>query len=190
MGDDNPLVARTCPERSRMGPSPAKGGLFARLLAARRSFFRNPLDRFRGQGQSENRNPPRPGDICPARIVGIRQIQCLAMFATIDFCVASPRLFHIPTLPLDQVRQVEPALQMSAAGLALFVFFIAGALPRRFYFHFVARKLRGSCRVGYRRFACGQEIDPRCGGLNPPISFTDSSFYSKAFAPRHITARF
>src|SRR5205085_3728769 len=71
----------------------------------------------------------------------------------IDFPIGAPGLFRVATFPFENVCGVEPALQMSAAEFAFFVFFVAGALAGLLDFYFVARKLRHVPVMVVERFA-------------------------------------
>src|SRR6266853_7026929 len=97
---------------------------------------------FRGNNKTENRILPGARDVHPTRIFGIRQIERLTKFAAINFGVRSPGFRHITAFLFEHVGGVEPALQMSAAELALFVFLVAGTLSRLLDLYFVVRKLR------------------------------------------------
>ena len=83
------------------------------------------------------------------------------MFATIDFRIATPSLLYVATRLFEDVGRIEPALEVSAAQLALGVFFVAGALTRLFNFYFVMGKLGGSLDSGGHGFTDGQRIYPR-----------------------------
>src|SRR5664279_540626 len=103
--------------------------------------------------QSEDRDLTCPGDVDPPRIFRTGQVERLAEFAAIDFGVRSPCFLHAAALLFDHVGGVEPALQMSATELALFVFFVAGTLARLLDLDFVVRKLRNRRRDRSCRFA-------------------------------------
>src|SRR5512146_3040662 len=78
--------------------------------------------------QPEHRNLPLTGHVGAARVLGIGQVQGLAMLAAVDFRLRPEGLLHVPTLPLQHVVVVVPALQVAAAELALGVLFVAGTL--------------------------------------------------------------
>jgi hypothetical protein len=126
------------------------------LLAARSLFF------FRRQRQSEHRDHSLPGDV-HLRLFGTRQIERLAIFATVNLGVFSPRFFRIATSPLHHVGGIEPALQMTAASFAFIIFLVAGALPILLYLHLVIRELRGSLWISPSDFA-GSQTSPRSRG--------------------------
>jgi hypothetical protein len=114
--------------------------------------------------QPENRNLPRPRHIQTTRLLRIRQIKRLTMFAAIHFCIAPPGLLHIAASLLQRVGGVKPALEMPSAKLALLVLLVASPLSRLLHFDFVVRKLRSSlCPRGYGS-ASGQRIYPRRRG--------------------------
>ena len=127
---------------------------------------------LRRHRQPENRNLPRPRDIQPSRLFRIRQIKCLAMFAAIDFGIASPSLLHIPASLLEHIGCVEPAFEMPAAELAFLILFVASPLPRLLDFDLVPGELRRSlCPRGYGS-ASGQRIYPRrCGPCAARFSY-------------------
>src|SRR5580700_5297712 len=98
------------------------------------------------------------------------------MLAAIHFGIWPPSLLHIAAGLLHHVAGVGPALEMSAAKLALGVFLIAGTLPRLLDFHFVMWKLLRSGGGG-PGLCCGQSCYPRdCGG-RPPVLQLGISFY-------------
>src|ERR1035438_611900 len=72
--------------------------------------------------QPEHRKLALPRYVHPTRIFGTGQIQRLAKFAAIYFGVCSPRFLHAAAFFFEHVSGVEPAFQMSAAELTLFVF--------------------------------------------------------------------
>src|ERR1039458_3652212 len=118
---------------------------------------------LRRQRQSEHRNHPLPGDI-HLGLCGIRQVERLAMLAAVDLGIRSPGFFGVATGLLDHVGRVEPALQMTPAPLAFFVFLVAGALPGLLDLHLVMGKLRRSLRARSGDFASRQRTYPRsCG---------------------------
>src|SRR5215471_14762862 len=99
-------------------------------------------------GQAEDRSPSLTRHI-ESSILRVGEIQSLAMFATVDFSVRSPRLFRVAALLLNNVVGVEPALQVSPAELALLVLLVAGTLAGLLDLDFVMGKLRyRCCRVG------------------------------------------
>src|SRR6202167_2948551 len=118
---------------------------------------------FRRQSQPKHRNHSLPRHI-HFRFRRIRQIERLAMLAAVDLGVRPPRFFHVAASLLDHILGIEPALQVSAAELAFFVFLVAGALPGLLNFDFVMRKLCGSLRSGSRDFASRQSTYPHSRG--------------------------
>jgi len=64
------------------------------------------------------------------------------MLAAIDLSLFTPGFFHISTSLLKNVIHVKPALEMSAAKLAFFIFLITGTLIELLDLYFVLRKLR------------------------------------------------
>jgi hypothetical protein len=103
--------------------------------------------------QAEYRGLSLASHIQPANSVRVGQVERLAVLAAIDFRIRSPGLFGITASLLEHIRGVEPALQMSAAELALGVSLVTGALPWLLDFYFVMWELRWSgCG-----FARGQE---------------------------------
>jgi len=117
---------------------------------------------FRRHRQPKNRNLPRPRHIQSTRLFRIRQIKCLAMFAAIDFGIASPSLLHIPASLLEHIGCVEPAFEMPAAELAFLILLVASPLPRLLDFDLVLGELRRSlCPRGY---ACRQKVHPSSSG--------------------------
>ena len=95
---------------------------------------------FRRQRQSEHGNHSLAGNV-DLGFVGIGQVERLAIFAAIDFGVRSPSLLDVAALALNHVLRIEPAFQMAAAELALFVLFVAGTLSGLLDLHFVMGKL-------------------------------------------------
>src|SRR5215467_1054375 len=102
---------------------------------------------LRRNGQAEHGKLPGSGDVHPTRILWIGQVQRMAEFAAIDFPVWAPGFLDVPALPLEHIGGVEPALQVPAAELALFVFFIAGTLARLLDLDFVVGELRDFYRL-------------------------------------------
>src|ERR1700691_1777791 len=102
------------------------------------------------------------------------------MFAAVDFRVRSPGFLGIAAGALHHIGGIEPALQMSAAELALFVFFIAGALPFLLDFYFVMGKLSGSLRLRSCDFVSCQAVPLVRAALVPPDSALRGQLYSKA----------
>ena len=129
--------------------------------------------------QPENRNLARSSNIKTTRLLGIRQIKCLAMFATIDFGIAAPSFFDIPAGLLQDIGSVEPAFEMTAAKLAFFVLLVASPLSRFLNFDFVLGKLRRSLHA--RAYGCGQYVHPRSSGQRRRI-LRLFVFYSKGFS--------
>ena len=112
--------------------------------------------------QPKNRNLPRPRHIQTTRLFRIRQIKCLAMFAAIDFCIASPSLLHISASLLEHIGCVEPAFEMPTAKLAFLILLVASPLSRLLDFDLVLGELRRSlCPRGY---ACRQKVHPSSSG--------------------------
>src|SRR5579862_8568357 len=103
--------------------------------------------RLAWNGQPKHRSLPWPGDVQSFRVVWIRQIQRLAVLAAINLGIFSPGFFRVAALLLQHIVGVEPALQMSAAELALFVLLVAGPLSALLELHFVMRQLGNSYRA-------------------------------------------
>ena len=61
------------------------------------------------------------------------------MLTAVHFRVGSPGLFHVPTLLLEDIAHVKPALQMAAAKLAFGIFFVTGALSQFLDFDLMIR---------------------------------------------------
>src|SRR5690349_23174474 len=115
------------------------GGTLARLLLGR-------------DCQAEHRGLSLASHIQPANSVRVGQVERLAVFAAINLRIRPPGLFGVTAGLLEHIRGVEPALQMSAAELALGVFLVTGALPWLLDFYFVMRELRWSgCGFGRRQ---------------------------------------
>ena len=112
---------------------------------------------FRGQRQSKHRDLPLPGNIHPAQIFRVGQVQSLAIFAAIDLGILTPGLLYVATSLLDNVCHVVPALEMAAAELAFVILLIAGALADFLNLYFMMRELLGSLY----HFGCGQRTHPR-----------------------------
>jgi hypothetical protein len=127
---------------------------------------------FRRNCQPKNRNLPRPRHIQTTRFFRIRQIKCLAMFAAIDFGIASPSLLHIPASLLQHIGRIEPAFEMPAAELAFLILLVASPLSRLLDFDLVLGELRRSlCPRDYDS-ASGQRIYPRrCGPCAARFSY-------------------
>src|ERR1700757_2572633 len=98
------------------------------LRAHRSLLFFGVFGFFRRQRQPEHRDHSLSGDI-HFRLRRIGQVKRLAVFAAVNFGAGSPRFFGIAARLLEDVRGIEPALQMAAAELSLFVLLVAGALP-------------------------------------------------------------
>src|SRR5579863_9920285 len=112
--------------------------------------------------QPKNRNLPRPRHIQTTRLFRIRQIKCLAMFAAIDFGIASPSLLHISASLLEHIGCVKPAFEMPTAKLAFLILLVASPLSRLLDFDLVLGELRRSlCPRGY---ACRQKVHPSSSG--------------------------
>jgi hypothetical protein len=94
--------------------------------------------------QPENGGPALTRDVYSADICRIGEVQRLAVFTAIDFGVVTPGATHVTTLLFDDVVDVEPTLEMSAAKLVLGVLFITGALPRFLHLDLVIGELLGS----------------------------------------------
>src|ERR1041384_2832342 len=82
------------------------------------------------------------GDIDSARVIGVRQVERLAVLTAIDLSIFAPSLLDVATRLLDHIRRIEPALQMAAAQLSLLVLLIAGTLQGLLQLHLVLGKLR------------------------------------------------
>ena len=78
------------------------------------------------------------------------------MFAAVDLGVRSPCFFCVAALSLDGIGRIEPALQVTAAELALIVLLVAGALPNFLDLDSMMRKLRWSLDVRSGDFASRQ----------------------------------
>lgn len=128
----------------------------------RPSKARRLLLSLRWHSQPENRNLSRPSHIQPARVLGIRQIKCLAMFAAIDLSISSPSLLHVAASLFQHIGRIEPVLEMPAAELAFLVLLIASPLSRLLDFHLVVSELRRSLRA--RGYGCSQKVHPRSSG--------------------------
>src|SRR5271157_1550816 len=149
------------PLRFRLSPT-------CRLLL---SFF---FARLGLQSQSKNGLFAQAGNIPASRFLFARQIQRFTVLTTVDFHLVAKRLPDIATGLLQHIGQIEPALQVSAAQLALRVRLVAGALERLLIFHLMFRKLRGFCLRGLRHkcsIACCEE------------------YLNRAFAPSRICNR-
>jgi hypothetical protein len=112
--------------------------------------------------QPENRNLSRPRHIQTTRLLRIRQIKRLAMFAAIDFGIAPPRLLHIPARLLEHIGCVEPAFEMPTTELAFLILLIAGPLSRLLDFDLVLGELRSSLCA--RRYGGRQKVHPGSSG--------------------------
>src|SRR5271157_1363781 len=135
------------PLRFRLSPK-------CRLLL---SFF---FARLGLQSQSKNGLLAQTSNILVSRLLFARQVQRLAVLTTIDFRLVAKALAHIATGLLQHIGQIEPALQMSAAELALCVRLVTGALERLLIFHLMFGKLRGFSLHGLRHkgsIACCEE---------------------------------
>ncbi len=88
------------------------------------------LPLFSRNRQPEHRRLSGAGNVDATRFLGTGQVERLAMLTAIDLGIFSPGLFGIAAGLLLHVFRVEPALEMTAAELALGVLLIAGALPR------------------------------------------------------------
>src|ERR1700758_2351871 len=109
---------------------------------------------LRRERQSKYRNLALPRNIDAPYVIGVGQVQSLAIFAAIYLGLRSPGFGNVAAFLLENVRHVVPALEMSAAEFSLRIFFVAGTLPRFLQFHFVIRKLRRSlwaCGFGCRQ---------------------------------------
>src|ERR1700730_1304049 len=120
---------------------------------------------LRRQRQSEHRDHSLPCHVhlCFRRIW---QVERLTVLATIDFGVGSPGLFRIAASLFENVRGIEPALQMPAAEFALLIVLVAGALPRLLDFDLMVGKLRNILRARSGYFASRQRTYPRWSGTN------------------------
>src|SRR5271157_4757689 len=135
------------PLRFRLSPT-------CRLLL---SFF---FARLGLQSQSKNGLFAQAGNIPASRFLFARQIQRFTVLTTVDFHLVAKLLPDIATGLLQHIGQIEPALQVSAAKLALRVRLVTGALERLLIFHLMFRKLRGFCLRGLRHkgsIACCKE---------------------------------
>jgi hypothetical protein len=138
----------------------------------------NGLFFLRRQRQTEHGNPAFPGNVY-FRVLRTGQIQCLAMFATVDFGVLTPGFFRVATGLLNHIRSVEPAFQMSAAELAFLVLLVAGTLSRLLNLDLVMRKLRRSLRVRSGHFARRQRTYPRSRGASAARVAVRAQLYLK-----------
>ena len=93
------------------------------------------------------------GNVLSARILWIRKVQRLAILTAINFGIRAPSLFDVSAVSFKHVGGIKPALKMSAARLALIIFFVAGALSGGFDLNFMIRKLLGNLRFGSCHFA-------------------------------------
>src|SRR6185369_12964652 len=115
---------------------------------------------FRGDSQPEDGCHAHAGDVLLV-LFRIRQIQRLAILATIDFPVRSPSLCDISAILLDAVAGIEPALQVATANLVLLVFQVAGALMQFLDAHLVV----GNCSDA----SCGSAAGSGVGGTSGVI---------------------
>lgn len=97
---------------------------------------------FRQQGQSKYRLTSQAGDISASRLFVVWQVQRPAALAAIDFGPIAERLAHIPAFLLQNIRQIKPALQMTAAHLAFIARFVTSSLKRLLVLQLVMGKLR------------------------------------------------
>jgi hypothetical protein len=91
------------------------------------------------------------------------------MLTTVNFGIRSPGFFSVAARLLDDVGGVEPALQVSATELALFVFLVAGPLSNFFDFNFMMRKLRRGLHARTCYFARRQSTYPRSCGARAAV---------------------
>src|SRR6266849_9033611 len=112
-------------------------GLETRQAASLRFLFVLRFFVLRGNNKTENRILPGPRDVHPTRILRTWQVERLTKFAAIHFGVRSPGFLHITAFLFEHVGGIEPAFQVSAAELALFVFLVAGTLSRPLDLYFV-----------------------------------------------------
>src|SRR5438094_2241151 len=96
---------------------------------------------FARNRQPKHRRLSLPRNIHPANVVGMRQVQGLAMLAPVNFGIGSPLPRNIPATLLHDIGHVIPTLQVSPAKLPSGVLFVAGTLSLFFHFHFVIGKL-------------------------------------------------
>ena len=115
---------------------------------------------FGRHGEAKDRRLPLTCDVKPADSTWVRQIQSLAMLASINFSVRSPGLLGITAGLLHHIGAVEPSLQMSAAELAFGIFLVTGALSDFLSFHFVMRKLLWSCCFDRRQRSLSSSLRP------------------------------
>lgn len=92
------------------------------------------------------------------------------MFTAVDLRVWPPGFFGIAAGLFDYVLAVEPALQMTAAKLALFVFLVTGALSSLLGFDFVMRELCGRLRARSSDLASCHRAHLGRAALAPPES--------------------
>src|SRR2546429_4068661 len=98
------------------------------------------------------------------------------------FPVPAPGFFRFATFLFYDILGVEPALQVAAAELPLFVLLVAGALAGLFDLDLVMWKLRRSLCARSCHFARRQSTYLIRAAPAPPESALRASLYLKRFA--------
>src|SRR5437870_3074139 len=134
-------------------------GALLRVIPFVTARFRSALRPLWWNRQSKTGRFSGPGTFHSPGSLGLGKLGGFQVLQPIDFCDRPPCLLGISTSLLKDIFRVIPALEMTAAELSFWIFFIAGALPWLFDFYFVMRELFG----GDAGFGCGQSLSSYAG---------------------------